>query len=75
MDAEFVCQMEDVLDLYEEPWDEEEPTVCLDEKPYQLHDNTRDPLPAEPGEKITHTSEKEHAISLLCWLPRLVGVM
>ena len=32
-----------------EPWDEEEPTVCLDEKPYQLHDNTRDPLPAEPG--------------------------
>ena len=29
--------MEDVLDLYEEPYDPQYPTVCLDEKPVVLH--------------------------------------
>jgi hypothetical protein len=42
--------MEDVLDLYEEEPDEKHPLVCLDEKPYQLIEDTREPLPLEPGE-------------------------
>jgi len=41
--------MEDVLDLYEEPYDAAYPTVCLDEKPYVLHAQTRSPLPMQPG--------------------------
>jgi DDE superfamily endonuclease len=41
--------MEDVLDLYEEPYDPAYPTVCLDEKPVVLHTQTRSPLPALPG--------------------------
>lgn len=49
VDAEFVCQMEDVLDLYEEPYNEADPIICLDEKPYQLLEQVHDPLPAEPG--------------------------
>jgi transposase len=49
VDAAFICQMEDVLDLYEEDWDSEYPIVCLDEKPYQLLDHTRTPLPMKPG--------------------------
>ena len=28
--------MEDVLDVYELPYDESRPVVCMDEKPYQL---------------------------------------
>lgn len=28
--------MEDVLDIYELPYDEKYPVVCMDEKPYQL---------------------------------------
>jgi hypothetical protein len=31
--AEFVAAKEDVPDIYEEPYDPEYPTVCLDEKP------------------------------------------
>jgi len=34
--AEFVAKMEDVLDIYAMPYDEEIPVICLDEKPYQL---------------------------------------
>ena len=41
--------MEDVLDLYEEPYDPLYPTVCFDERSYQLLDHTRPPLPVEPG--------------------------
>ncbi|HNI44387.1 MAG TPA: IS630 family transposase [Chitinophagales bacterium] len=36
--AEFVCQMEQVLDLYELPYDEEHPVVCMDESPKQIID-------------------------------------
>ena len=34
--AAFVCQMEQVLDLYEQPYDVDYPVVCLDESPKQL---------------------------------------
>ncbi len=42
--------MEDVLDLYEEPYDPEYPTVCLDEKPVVLHEEARPSLPTTPGQ-------------------------
>ncbi len=28
--------MEDILDVYELPYEEKRPVVCMDEKPYQL---------------------------------------
>lgn len=40
--------MEDVLDVYERPYDEHHPMVCMDEKPYQLLDEAREPLPMLP---------------------------
>ena len=36
LSAEFVCAMEEVLDVYELPYTEEHPVVCLDESPHQL---------------------------------------
>lgn len=42
--------MEDVLDLYSEPYDPERPVVCFDEKPLQLLEETRVPLPPKPGQ-------------------------
>ena len=41
--------MEDVLDLYEEPYDPRYPTVCLDEKPVVLHEQTRPVQRVAPG--------------------------
>lgn len=43
--------MEDVLDLYQEPYDARQPVVCFDEVPYQLIGETRTPVPAEPGRR------------------------
>lgn len=42
--------MEDVLDLYAEPPDPLRPKVCFDETPKQLIAETRQPLPARPGQ-------------------------
>jgi len=43
--------MEDVLDLYNEPYDPKRPVVCLDEFSIELHDEKVSPLPAEPGKE------------------------
>jgi DDE superfamily endonuclease len=48
--AEFVWRMEDVLDLYAEPYDPRRPVVCFDETSKQLVAEVRDPLPLEPGQ-------------------------
>ena len=36
MSAEFVANMEDLLDLYAEPYDPRRPVVCFDETSTQL---------------------------------------
>jgi hypothetical protein len=41
--------MEDVLDLYAEPYDRRQPVVCFDELPVQLVAEVRAPLAAVPG--------------------------
>ena len=41
--------MEDVLDLYAEPYDPRRPVVCFDETSTQLLAETRAPLPAGRG--------------------------
>jgi len=43
--AAFVACMEDVLDLYKQPYDESRPVICMDEKPYQLLGEVRSPIP------------------------------
>ena len=49
MNGEFVAVMEDVLDLYAEPYDPSRPVVCFDETSTQLLADVREPLPAQPG--------------------------
>ena len=41
--------MEDVLDLYEQPYDPHRPVVCFDETSKQLIKETRSPIAAVPG--------------------------
>jgi DDE superfamily endonuclease len=41
--------MEDVLDLYAEPYDPDRPVVGFDERPLQLLGETRMPVPTAPG--------------------------
>lgn len=49
--------MEDVLALYEKPLSEEEPVVCMDEKPVVLHGDIRPPIPMRPGRVARHDCE------------------
>lgn len=49
--------MEDVLDVYSRPYNPSHPVICMDEKPYQLLGETREPLPMKPGSKKKSDSE------------------
>lgn len=51
--------MEDVLDLYHEPYDAAYPVVCFDEGTKQLIGETRSPLPMEPGQPHRYDYEYE----------------
>jgi hypothetical protein len=57
--AGFVAHMEDVLDLYQQPYDPKYPVVNMDEKPLQLIKDTRQPLPARPGKPLRYDYEYE----------------
>ena len=54
---EFRERMYDLLDLYAEPYDPLRPTICLDEKPKQLLEDSRRPIPMEPGRAAKHDYE------------------
>lgn len=53
--------MEDVLDLYAEPYDPARPVVCFDELPVQLVAERRSPLPAQPGTPARYDYEYTRA--------------
>jgi transposase len=50
LDADFVAQMEHILDLYAEPPDAARPIVNFDEALKQLVADTRKPKPMKPGQ-------------------------
>lgn len=57
--ADFVAHMEEVLDLYQQPYDPNYPVVNMDEKPVQLIEETRTPIPATPGKPMRYDYEYE----------------
>lgn len=67
--------MEDVLSLYEQPYDEDYPQVCLDEKLVTLHGDVVDPLPVQPGypERVDYEYERIGTANLFVMVERLCG--
>jgi len=55
--AAFVCQMEDVLEIYKLPLDAKRPVICMDEMPKQLLAQTRDLIPCQAGQ----TAKEDYA--------------
>lgn len=45
-DAEFVANMEDVLETYEKPYNPRVPVLCMDEQPVQLVKEVKQPIAA-----------------------------
>jgi hypothetical protein len=67
--------MEDVLEVYSRPYDPAKPMICMDEKPFQLLGETRDPIPAQPGkmEKVDHEYLREGTCSIFLFTEPLAG--
>ena len=74
-DADFVACMEDVLDVYELPYDPMYPVVCMDEQPYQLFDDVRQPLSAHPDSNLKTDSEyrRNGTCSIIAFVEPLGG--
>jgi hypothetical protein len=75
LSGEYVAAMEDVLVLYEMPYEERYPTVCLDEKPIVLHAEVREGLAAKPGqvERRDYEYERHGTANLFVMVEPLAG--
>jgi len=55
--GDFVWHMEDVLDVYQRPYDPRRPLICMDETSKQLLGEIRSPLPPLPGKSARYDAE------------------
>ena len=75
IDSEFVARMEDVLRLYARPHREDEPVVCLDERPVQLLDPARQSVAMRLGQPVRFDYEyvREGTANIFCIVEPLTG--
>ena len=57
LDDNYIERMEDVLGVYERPYNPAEPVICVDEKPVTLHAEVRPARSAAPGKIAKRDSE------------------
>ena len=74
-DAEFVANMEQVLDLYQKPYDPDCPVVCMDEQPVQLVKETRPPMAATKNRprRVDYEYERAGTASVFLFSEPLAG--
>ena len=67
--------MEDVLELYAEPYDPDRPVLGFDERPLQLVAETRMPIPAQPGRsrRIDYEYRRNGTCNLFTTIEPLTG--
>lgn len=67
--------MEDVLDIYELPYNPDLPVVCMDEKPYQLLGEARESWAMRPGnnKKIDFEYTRNGTCSIFTFVEALAG--
>ncbi len=73
-DAAFVCQMEQVLDEYAKPYEQDYPVVCVDESPYQMVSESRQSFTDSKG--VVHTDyeyQREGVVDLYMIVEPLDG--
>ena len=74
-DAAFVCQMEQVLEVYKRPYDPKRPVVCMDEQPKQLIAEARPAQPARPGQprRVDYEYVREGVCTVWMFVEPLAG--
>jgi len=73
--AEFVCAMEDVIEVYQRPYNPRRPVVCFDEQSKQLTKEARQPISAAPGrpQRVDCEYERNGTANLFLWFEPLAG--
>lgn len=74
-DAEFVADMEQVLETYALAYDPRQPVVCMDEQPVQLVLESKAPLPATTAhpERVDYEYERNGSASIFMFAEPLSG--
>lgn len=74
-DAEFVANMEEVLETYEKAYDPANPVLCMDEQPVQLIGETRIPIKAtkKHAERVDYEYERKGTASIFMFGEPLSG--
>lgn len=73
--AEFVACMEEVLGVYEKPYNHRVPVVCMDEQPVQLTKEVRAPISASQNhpKRIDYEYERAGTACLFLFTEPLLG--
>jgi DDE superfamily endonuclease len=74
-DSEFVAHMEEVLEIYEKPYDPAVPVLCMDEQPVQLSKETRAPIAAtaKHAKRVDYEYERAGTASIFMFTEPLAG--
>lgn len=74
--AGFVCAMEDVLEVYQRPYDPARPQICVDETSKQLVGEVRAPVPCGRGrpQRFDHEYRRNGVANLFMIVEPLTGV-
>lgn len=60
--ADFVANMENVLDVYKRPYCSKNPVVCMDESPKQLIGEIKHPIRLKDGSKVIDYEYKRNGV-------------
>jgi DDE superfamily endonuclease len=71
----YLERMQDLLEIYEQPYNPQEPVVCLDEKPVVLHRDLRPPTQAHPHQPAKRDYEYKRCgtANVFCAVEPLAG--
>lgn len=74
-DGEFVAHMEEVLEVYEKPYNPAVPVLCMDEQPVQLLKETRTPIAAtaEHPKRVDYEYERAGTATIFMFAEPLAG--
>lgn len=75
MTADFIWRMEDVLELYHEPYEPKFPVVCFDEMPYQMLKDVYEEIPMKPGSprKTDYEYKRRGVCNIFMFFQPLMG--
>jgi hypothetical protein len=67
--------MEDVLDVYQRPYDPNRPVICIDEKSKQLLGTPNGSIPVSPGKpkRVDSEYERNGTANIFSWVEPLTG--